>query len=105
MTYIIVTDNNDIIALDGWKTYVPFTILPLTLAYIGMVLCLLLFATFVHTMQCLISVPPKIRLNYGFLWGHALIRGGGTIAINTPFVKGARLLGIGTNFLSSFQTK
>ena len=39
-----------------------------------------------------------------FCRGHALIRGG-TIAINTPFVKGARLLGIGTNFLSSFQTK
>ena len=28
-----------------------------------------------------------------FCRGHALIRGGGTIAINIPFVKGARLLG------------
>ena len=49
MTYVIVANNNDIMALEGWKTSGPFNILPLMLANIGLVLRSLLFATFVHS--------------------------------------------------------
>ena len=43
----------------------------------------------------LIIVPPKLGVIMKFFRGYALIRGG-TIAKNTPCLKGVRLLGGGT---------
>ena len=58
----------------------------------------------VSTIRCIIRVPPKIRFNYEFFRGYALIRVG-TMAINTTCLEGVRLLGIGTFFGSCFQDK